>query len=98
MQASSWAGSSAAGRRARQLCPLVANLAILTIIAVVVGRTRSQLVDIPLQILVALLVLNLAGYTAGSIAARTMKLPASMGRALTLEIGMQNAGVGTLLA
>ncbi|MEE2685129.1 MAG: bile acid:sodium symporter family protein [Planctomycetota bacterium] len=85
-------------RRARQLCPLIANLAILAIIAVVVGRTRTQLEDLPLKILAALLLLNLAGYTAGHLAARTMKLPDSMGRALTLEIGMQNAGVGTLLA
>jgi BASS family bile acid:Na+ symporter len=83
---------------ARRLCPVVANLAILAIIAVVVGRTRSQLHDLPAQLLVALLLLNLAGYAAGSIAARVMKLPDGMGRALTLEIGMQNAGVGTLLA
>ncbi len=47
--------------------------------------------------LTALLAINLLGYLAGNFGARAMKLRADMRRAMTLEVGMQNAGVGTWL-
>ena len=46
----------------------------------------------------ALLAVNLGGYLAGYFGGVTLGLPESMRRALTLEIGMQNAGLGTTLA
>lgn len=76
----------------------VANLAILWIIAVVVGLSRERLMAATTAVLAALLLLNIAGYTAGWSSGRLMKLPEGMRRALTLEVGMQNAGVGTVLA
>lgn len=85
-------------KRARTIGPTIANLAILAIIAVVVGRNRERLETIQGTLLVALLLINLVGYALGNGAGRLMRLPGSMRRALTLEIGMQNAGVGTLLA
>jgi BASS family bile acid:Na+ symporter len=39
--------------------------------------------------------INLLGYTAGWLGGLAMRLPVPMRRALTLEIGMQNAGLGT---
>ena len=47
--------------------------------------------------LVALLILNLLGYAAGFFGGRLMQLPSGMRRALTLEVGMQNAGLGTVM-
>ena len=84
--------------QARTICPLVANLAILAIIAAVVGRNRDRLETIHASLLLALLIVNLGGYLIGNGTGRAMGLPNGMRRALTLEIGMQNAGVGTLLA
>ena len=43
-------------------------------------------------------VLNLLGYAAGYVAGTGMRVTGAMRRALTLEIGMQNAGVWTVLA
>ena len=41
---------------------------------------------------------NLSGYGIGVLAGRTVRMPTGMQRALSLEIGMQNAGLGTTLA
>jgi BASS family bile acid:Na+ symporter len=94
-----------AGRRlvrwaatARRIGGTVANLTILWIIAVVVALNRERLAHLSLTLPFALLTLNVAGYGAGYAAARGLGLPAAMRRALTLEIGMQNAGLGTVLA
>ncbi|MFN3189934.1 MAG: bile acid:sodium symporter family protein [Aureliella sp.] len=80
------------------LAPWVASIALLWIIASVVAVNRNQLGLISLALLVALLAINVAGYLGGGIAAWTKRLPSSMGRALSLEVGMQNAGLGTFLA
>ncbi len=76
----------------------IANGAILWIIAVVVGLNRDRLGESIGPILGALATVNLLGYAAGFSAATGLKLAEPMRRALTLEVGMQNAGVGTMLA
>ncbi len=77
---------------------LIASVALLWIITTVVASNRHALFIAPTVILVALLAINLAGYLGGYWVGRLSGLPASYRRALTLEIGMQNAGVGTTLA
>jgi BASS family bile acid:Na+ symporter len=76
---------------------LVANLAVLWIIAVVVGMNRDRLVQFDGQLLTALLLLNMLGYVAGYASASSLGMSEPMRRALTIEIGMQNAGLGTTL-
>jgi len=83
---------------ARLLGAIIANLTILWIIAVVVGVNRGGVSQLETRLVVALLTVNLAGYAAGYGGGRLMRLPNPMRRALTLEIGMQNAGLGTTLA
>lgn len=85
-------------RQAKQRGSLVANLAILWIIAVVVGQNRERIGQVPLQLLAALILVNVCGYAAGFLGGRAMRLSVPMRRALTLEVGMQNAGLGTWLA
>jgi BASS family bile acid:Na+ symporter len=89
---------AAFGRALRRLGPIVANVAILWIIASVVGLNRDRLAETTPRLLAALLLVNLLGYAAGYAAATLLRLPGAMRRALTLEIGMQNAGLGTVLA
>jgi len=82
----------------RTIAPVAANLAILTVIAVVVGINRERLGHITPFVLAALLTMNLLGYAAGYGGGRLLKLPEEMRRAMTLEVGMQNAGLGTVMA
>jgi len=86
------------GACAKKFGPVIANLAILWIIAAVVGKNREQITVVPVLLLLALILVNVCGYTAGFLGGRAMRLPVPMRRALTLEVGMQNAGLGTMLA
>jgi BASS family bile acid:Na+ symporter len=75
-----------------------ANLTILWIIASVVGKTRTQFSGPPANLILALLFVNIVGYVAGYAGGYLARLPESMRRALSIEIGMQNAGLGVKLA
>jgi BASS family bile acid:Na+ symporter len=76
----------------------LANLVILWIIAVVVALNRERLHQLSPTLLIALVAINVGGYLAGYGGGRLMRLPSAMRRALTLEIGMQNAGLGAVLS
>ncbi len=76
----------------------IANLAILLIIAIVVAISKDKLTQFHVDLLAALILVNLLGYVAGYCGGLGMRLPEPMRRALTLEVGMQNAGLGAALA
>jgi BASS family bile acid:Na+ symporter len=76
----------------------VASVALLWIIATVVAANREKLVGVGLLLAVGLLAINVAGYAAGYLVGGWSGLPERYRRALTLEVGMQNAGLGTALA
>ncbi|MEK6234967.1 MAG: bile acid:sodium symporter family protein [Planctomycetales bacterium] len=79
--------------------PRLANLTILWIIAVIVALNRKHLGEQGAgQLLLPLLLVNLVGYLAGYFGGATIGLDGPMRRALTLEVGMQNAGLGAVLA
>lgn len=78
--------------------PDIANLAILTVIATAVALKRNDLREFPVHVVIPLLFVNLLGYMAGYLFGRLGRLSDPMRRALTLEVGMQNAGAGTVLA
>lgn len=79
-------------------CGRIANLCILWVIAVVVGLNRERIGQMPLNLGMVLFLLNLGGYAAGDLGGRGLGLTVGMRRALMLEVGMQNAGVGAALA
>lgn len=87
----------------RGLGPIVANATIVWIIAVVVAKNRANLAtaldgeSTAVAVLVSLLLLNLLGYSAGFCGGSLLRITPGMRKALTLEIGMQNAGLGTSL-
>jgi BASS family bile acid:Na+ symporter len=76
----------------------IANLTILWIIAVVVNANHSRLENVGPTLIGILLAINLLGYTAGFLGGKALGIPEGMRRALTLEVGMQNAGLGATLA
>lgn len=90
--------SSRLAKLTGRLSPAIASLALLWIIASVVAGNRDRLAQINTSVFIALLFMNLAGYAAGWWVARWAAMTPSMQRALSLEVGMQNAGVGTALA
>lgn len=77
---------------------LIASVSLLWIISTVVAANRVALLSVSGLILFALLLVNLTGYLGGYLVGWVSKLPNSYRRALTLEVGMQNAGLGTTLS
>ena len=75
-----------------------ANVAIVWIIGVAVGENAERLGALTLWLGAGLLLINLGGYVAGWYSGGLLRLDTPSRRALTLEIGMQNAGVGTMQA
>lgn len=90
--------SAGANRVANRTAPIVANAAIVWVIAAVVAINRHRIQDVTSSIVIALLLINIPGYLAGYIGGFLFRLDDPMRRALTLEIGMQNCGLGTTLA
>ncbi len=83
---------------AMRVAPTLASVALLWIIASVVAGSREQLGRLTPTVMFALMALNVLGYSAGWSMGKLRKMPSNMTRALVLEVGMQNAGVGTALA
>lgn len=80
-----------------RISELVANLVILWIIAVIVALNRDRF-ELTGLLLTALVLLNGVGYLAGYGTGKLFRLDEPMRRALTIEVGMQNAGLGAVLA
>lgn len=80
-----------------QIGPAVANLAILWVIATVIAKNRDYLQLDP-ALVSALVCVNVSGYAAGYLGGYLIRLDEPMRRALTVEVGMQNAGLGSVLA
>ncbi|MFP6763629.1 MAG: bile acid:sodium symporter family protein [Planctomycetaceae bacterium] len=96
--------SARAARGMAAIAPILANCTIIWVIAVVVALNRERLLDVfrgasdgSGLLLITLLLINLLGYAAGFYGGWLLKLNTGMRRALTLEVGMQNAGLGTVL-
>lgn len=86
------------GKMADVAAATIANLSILAIIAIAVALNRDGVTQASGGLLLALAVVNAGGYLAGYFGGAAFRLPEPMRRALTLEVGMQNAGAGIALA
>ena len=75
-----------------------ASAAIVLIVLVVVAKNRTALWSIGVALGLAMLALNLGGYGAAYLVGRAMRWPVPQRRTLVVEVGMQNAGLGSVLA
>lgn len=76
----------------------VAALSIVLIVMVVVALNQARLVAIGAPIGVGMLTLNLAGYALAFLVATALGWDRPARRTLVIEVGMQNAGLGSVLA
>lgn len=81
---------------ARNFGEITANIVIILIIACAVAGNRGK--DFPIHMVWPLLLVNFGGYAAGALGGMLMKLDSRKIRALIIEVGMQNAGLGVMLA
>jgi len=78
--------------------PAISVTFIIFICSLVIALNKARLAQLTLLIITAALVLNLYGMSCGYGIASVFKMAKKRRRTLTIEIGMQNAGLGVVLA
>ena len=76
----------------------LASLAIVLIILVVVAANRERLAALGPGLALGMTALNLGAYLFAFALALALRWPAPQRRTLVIEVGMQNAGLGSVLA
>jgi len=78
--------------------PLVSVIAIVAIVAAVVSGSQQKIAETGLVILLVVILHNCLGYLLGFWIARLLKIDYSDQKAIAIEVGMQNSGLGAALA
>lgn len=76
----------------------MAMAAICIVVAIIVARSRENLLSIGVQVAAAAILHNSIGYLLGYWGARWMGLDEIACRTVSIEVGMQNGGMATSLA
>lgn len=79
------------------LLPLVSVVAIVLIMAAVVAGSKEKIVESGLLIFAVVILHNGFGYLIGFFIAKLFKLPYNDQKAISIEVGMQNSGLGAAL-
>ena len=91
-------GLPSLARRVEPVMPPIAVLAIVMIVASVVGSQRQLLLDQGLLLLLACVLLHAGGFALGFLLARLTGEPGAAQRTISIEVGMQNSGLAVVLA
>jgi BASS family bile acid:Na+ symporter len=83
---------------ARAVSPAVAAIAIVIICSYAVAANQERIAAVGAWVIVAVVAVNALGYLLGWSLARLYGFDASHRLTLSIEIGMQNAGLGVALA
>jgi len=78
--------------------PVVSVMAIVAIVAAVVAVSRDKILQSGLLILAIVILHNGLGYLLGFLLARVFRLNYAQCKAVSIEVGMQNSGLGAALA
>ncbi|MBR1919837.1 MAG: bile acid:sodium symporter family protein [Spirochaetales bacterium] len=89
---------SSVTERIKSILPLVSVTAIVMIVASVVASNSHQILSTGAIVFVVIILHNLLGYLLGFIVAKCLRMPLKKAKALSIEVGMQNAGLATSLA
>lgn len=85
-------------RAAVPVLPLVSVIGIVLIVSAVVGASKAAIVQSGLMIFAVVVLHNGFGYLLGFLAAKALGLNMAKRKAIAIEVGMQNSGLGAALA
>ncbi|MCC5025300.1 MAG: bile acid:sodium symporter [Candidatus Synoicihabitans palmerolidicus] len=80
------------------VAPLVSVVAIAMICASIISQRGEEVKASAGTLMMAVALLHLGGFAIGYGLARVMKLPIKSARTVAVEVGMQNSGLGVVLA
>lgn len=84
--------------KAVPMLPLVSVIAIVAIVAAVVSGSKEQILQSGLLIFAVVILHNGLGYLFGFLLAKLFKQTYADQKAISIEVGMQNSGLGATLA
>lgn len=76
----------------------LAVLAITLIVASIIGSSRTQILSGGWSIVAAVFTLHAGGFLFGYVFARLLRIGEIQARTISIEVGMQNSGLGVVLA
>jgi len=82
----------------KRISPVVSVLVIVLIVGAIVGATKANIVKHAATLLPAVFVVHAAGFGLGYLWAWLFRLEVRERRTVSIEVGMQNSGLGTELA
>lgn len=82
----------------QNIFPAISVTFIVLICSAVIAKNRDNILEATMVVLGAVMILNIYGLIAGYSVGSVFKMKAARRRTLAIEIGMQNAGLGTVLA
>lgn len=84
--------------QAVRVSPSVAVMVIALIVASVLGAGREKVLDAGPRLLAAVLLLHLSGFGFGYVLSKLWNRSETVARTVSIEVGMQNSGLGAHLA
>ncbi|KKB74971.1 MULTISPECIES: bile acid:sodium symporter family transporter [Bacillus] len=84
--------------QAVQVLPLVSVIGIVAIVAAVVGGNRDNIIQSGLLIFAVVVLQNGLGLLLGFLLAKCFRMDYASQKAVSIEVGMQNSGLGAALA
>ncbi|WP_173911886.1 bile acid:sodium symporter family protein [Acinetobacter sp. Marseille-Q1618] len=81
-----------------QVMPLISVVAIVAIVAAIIAGSKAAILESGALILAVVILHNGLGYLLGFWASRFFQLPYADSKAVAIEVGMQNSGLGVALA
>lgn len=81
-----------------QVMPLISVVAIVAIVAAIIAGSKAAILQSGALILAVVILHNALGYLFGFWASRLFQLPYADSKAVAIEVGMQNSGLGVALA
>ncbi|MFO6446375.1 bile acid:sodium symporter family protein [Erythrobacter sp. NE805] len=87
-----------AAARVSAALPVVAILLVILIVGAIVGGAKAQIVEHAGMLLLATFLLHASGFGLGYALSRALRLGVTEARTISIEVGMQNSGLGSGLA
>lgn len=78
--------------------PLLSVMVISLIVGSIIGQNAAAIMSHGLMLLAAVILLHAGGFSLGYAMARSMGYDHTIARTISIEVGMQNSGLGAVLA
>ena len=85
-------------KRVVPFAPAVAVLLIVLIVASIIGQGRAIILSSGLNLIAAIMTLHLLGFILGYAVSKIILKNSAVSKTIAIEVGMQNSGLGAVLA